>query len=56
MTGDAVRSHQEAGGIAVPFLMRFARECADHGKNGGDKKPPPRTLVTEVRRETTDDR
>jgi hypothetical protein len=39
-----------------PFLMRFARDCISEDGTSGQKQPSRRTFITEVRRETTDDR
>ena len=52
----ASKAHENKGDHPPrPFLMRFVRECTSGDTIGGNKKPPS-TLITEVRRETTDDR
>jgi hypothetical protein len=55
MTGNMVRNNKK-GNRVFPFLIRFAQKCTSEDAASGDKQPPPHTLITEVRRETTDDR
>jgi len=55
MIGSMVR-HNKKGNRVSPFLIRFAQKCTSEDAVSGDKQPPPHTLITEVRRETTDDR
>lgn len=40
----------------LPFLIRFSRKCTPKDVTSGDNRQVPNTIITEVRRETTDDR
>jgi len=54
-----IGSESHAGGdkkAVSPFLLRFAKDCVDVGEIDPDKQPPPRTSITRVDRETSDDR
>ncbi len=55
MTGSEIHANEE-GSCVRPFLMRFARECTAKDRTRGDRRRPPHTYVTDVRRETTDER
>ena len=54
MIGSMVRDNKKGDRVS-PFLIRFAQKCTSEDAVTGDKRQPPHTLITEVRRETTDD-
>jgi len=53
---DNMVPNNEKKSRAFPFLIRFAQKCTSEDLLSGDKQSPPHTLITKVRRETTDDR
>ena len=55
MIGSMVRKNKK-GDRTLPFLDRFARKSPPKKAGGGDNGQKLGTTVTEVRRETTDDR
>jgi len=55
MIGSMVRKNKKGERI-LPFLVRFARKSPFKNAASGDSDQKLGTIVTEVRRETTDDR
>ncbi len=53
---DSSSNVNREGSRVRPFLIRFAQECTAETGIGGDKQRIPRTYITKVNRETTDDR
>jgi len=54
MIGSMVRKNKKRG-LSLPFLARFARRSPSKNAAGGDSGQKHGTIITEVRRETTDD-
>lgn len=55
MIGSMVRDNRK-GNRASPFLMRFAQKCTSKDAASEDKQRTQNTIITDVPRETTDDR
>ena len=55
MIGSMVRKDKKGDHI-LPFLARFARKSPSKNAASGDSGQKLGTIITEVRRETTDDR
>ena len=55
MIGSVVYSKKK-GNDVFPFLIRFAQERTSEDAVSGEEQRTQDTLVTRVRRETTDDR
>jgi len=55
MIGSMVRKNKK-GDRTLPFLDRFARKSPPKNAVSGDSGQKLGTIITEVRRETTDDR
>ena len=55
MTGSTIRNNKKQD-RALPFLARFAQKSSTKKSANGDTGQKHSTIITEVRRETTDDR
>jgi len=55
MIGNTVRKNKK-GDRTLPFLDRFARKSPSKNAASGDSSQKLGTIITEVGRETTDDR